>query len=349
MLPLGPTEEEATGFTNPHMSSWPTIPFACDIPLQKRWDCFKAVISSRTIKLVTYNATVSLLPLYNHLIHDRSKRDSVSFNECMANLLDTSTNDGKVFRPLAPDECLYSIWDLRLVSWMLQPNASDAQLEYSYMKEGFAQLRPDLQDPNHEDFATLTSGLVEAMNNLALIEKIYPRIDNRLIENNLTQALEEIEAPVQSILASMECRGIGFNPKRLKNAQTSIEAAVQRLEEQSRKITKDKDFLLSSPKQVSEFIFDVLKITMPAGLVSKTKAGSNHRSTSEETLRAIKAEMLERDGKVHPIIDVVLDFRRCNKMLTTYVVPLPMFGYKELDGDPVPKIHPQWMQTVREL
>lgn len=232
---------------------------------------------------------------------------------------------------------------------MLQPDANDAQLEYSYMKEGFAQLQPASLDPGNQDFAMLTRGLVEAMNNLSLLNEIYPIMNNRLVENNLLQALEEIESPVQSILAAMECRGIGLDPKRLKNAQSSIENKVKQLEEQSRKITKDNGFLLSSPKQVSEYLFDVLNINMPAGLVSKNKAGSNHRSTSEETIQAIRVEMHQRDGKVHPIIDVILEFRRCSKMLTSFLVPLPQFCYKENDHDPVPKIHPQWMQTVRDV
>jgi hypothetical protein len=86
---------------------------------------------------------------------------------------------------------------------------------------------------------------------------------------------------------------------------------------------------------------------MPSGLVKKTKEGSNHRSTSEETLTAIKEEMISRDGKAHPIIDVILEFRSFNKMLTSFVQPLPKFSYKVHDSDDYPKIHPQWMQTVR--
>ena len=232
---------------------------------------------------------------------------------------------------------------------MLQPDATDAQLEYSYMKDGFGHIQPDLFDPSDDKFSILTSGLVEALNNLAFLNKLYPLVNSRLADNQLIRALEEIEAPAQSLLAAMECRGIGLDSKRLKNYQNSIESRVNQLEEHSRRITKNTSFLLSSPKQVSEYLFDVLNINMPTGLVSKNAAGSNHRSTSEETLRAIRAEMLQRDGEVHPIIDVILEFRCYSKVLTTFLVPLPQFCYKDGDDDTVPKIHPQWMQTVREV
>ena len=168
-------------------------------------------------------------------------------------------------------------------------------------------------------------------------------MNHQLVHNDLSPALERIEAPVQSILAAMECRGIAFNPKKLQRVRTQIEDQVQQFEEQGRRITSNPNFLLSSPQQVSKYLFDVLKISIPAGLVNKGKQGSNHRSTSVETLKAIKTES---GGNCHPIIDLILSFRSANKMLTTYILPLPAFCYKEYESDYRPKIHPQWTQTV---
>lgn len=176
---------------------------------------------------------------------------------------------------------------------------------------------------------------------------MYPLMNGQLINNDLLPALEQIEAPVQSILAAMECRGIGFRPQRLQKFQPEIEEKIEKLEQQGRQITKDADFLLSSPKQVSHYLFDKLKLSLPTDFVSKTKAGSNHRSTSEEALQAIKKEMTKRDGKVHPIISILLEFRALNKLLTTYILPLPKFCFRhEFSTDDVPRIHPHWMQTV---
>ena len=220
------------------------------------------------------------------------------------------------------------------------------ELEFSCIKEGFAHF-VDPPDQHNGEMRAMAHGLLEAKNNLLLLSKVYPIMNEQLIRNDLLPALERIEAPVQSILAAMECRGIAFYPKRLQSAQSQIEMSIHQLEEKARVITKDSNFLLSSPQQCSKFIFDVLKLSMPDGLVSKTKAGSNHRSTSEEALKSIKAAMISTDGKCHPFIDIVLEFRHFNKVLSTYILPLPMFSYKEHHNDQFPKIHPQWMQTVR--
>lgn len=219
------------------------------------------------------------------------------------------------------------------------------ELEFSCIKEGFAHF-VNPTDQYEGEIGMMARGLLETKNNLVLLSKIYPIMNEQLVRNDLLPALEQIEAPVQSILAAMECRGIAFYPKRLQSAQSQIENHIGQLEEKARLITKDSDFLLSSPQQCSKFIFDVLKLSMPDGLVTKTKAGSNHRSTSEEALKSIKAEMISTDGKSHPFIDIVLEFRHFNKILSTYILPLPMFSYKEQDNDEYPKIHPQWMQTA---
>jgi DNA polymerase-1 len=220
------------------------------------------------------------------------------------------------------------------------------ELEYSYFKEGFQHLIPIMQTDNHEGLAVLSLSLLEAKNDLALLNNIFPIMNRQVINNDLLPALEQIEAPVQTILAAMECRGIAFDSSRVEKVQSQLEKRVKKLELLSREITKDPDFLLSSPQQVSNFLFDVLKLSPPAGLVSKTKAGSSHRSTSEETLKAIKAEMISRDGSAHSILDVILEFRTLNKMLTTYILPLPSFCYREKANDEFPRIHPHWVQTV---
>jgi hypothetical protein len=119
LLPLGPTEGETSNSIHRHMSDWPAFPYDCEVPLHQRWDCLKAIVSSKTTKLVTYNATVSLLPLYSYLMLDSTKRDGRSFNEFMAYLSGESVYNGDGgIKPLSADECLHSIWDLRLVAWV---------------------------------------------------------------------------------------------------------------------------------------------------------------------------------------------------------------------------------------
>ena len=72
----------------------------------------------------------------------------------------------------------------------------------------------------------------------------------------------------------------------------------------------EKEFNISSPKQLGEILFDHLKIDKDA---KKTKTGQF--STSEPVLQKLKNK--------HPIINLILEYRSIEKLLTTYVNALP--------------------------
>lgn len=230
---------------------------------------------------------------------------------------------------------------------MLRADATDAELEFDNFKEGFEHLRPRLQHPDLQDLSIIAQGLSDAINNLAFLNALYPLMNRQLIDRDLLPSLENIEAPVQSILAAMECRGVAFYPNHLKRNEAQANERIEALEAQARTITNDSSFLLSSPQQISNYLYDILKMKVPSGLVQKTKS---QRSTSEETLQALKAAS---NGSPHPIIDVILEFRTLNKLLTTYIKPLPTFCRrinKMSSGKrskQVPqRIHPQWSECV---
>ena len=95
-----------------------------------------------------------------------------------------------------------------------------------------------------------------------------------------SDSLECIEQPVQSILAQMECHGISFKSQRLKAIELQIQSRLEELNATAAQITQDDDFLLSSPQQVSSFLYDHLKLTVPAGLTLSKNKKTDHRSTS---------------------------------------------------------------------
>ena len=352
LLPLGPTIEEKVEY--PRMSSWPIFPFYCNVSLSDRWSAFEALLLNETTKLVTYNATISLLPFYHHLDNDvmsQTRSNSLSsFSAYIAGDGSDQSHSGIY------DGSLRSTWDLRLASWMLRPDAKDDELEFRMFQEGFTHLAPAHQKSSTTATSSIMQGLSQAKSNLELLHSLYPILNAQLVDGGLLDALECIETPVQSILACMESRGIAFIPDRLKKIEAQIETRIGELESQSRSITKDASFLLSSPQQVSHVLFDVLSLKMPAGLISKTTAGSSHRSTSEEAIQAIKDDMTSRTGSSPPIIDMILEFRQLNKLLTSFVRPLPKICRrvvkvptdmaKKSKRTTLRRIYPQWMQTA---
>jgi DNA polymerase-1 len=305
--------------------------------------------------MVTYNATIALMPFYHHQCHDETSgngggesqtsqiRSMLPSSQFSAYL--TGSQDDKYNHFERPAH-LNSIWDLRLVSWMLRPDVNEEQLEWSTFKSGFAHLAPDVTLISNDDMPVISQGLMEARADLALLHSLFPLINQQLIRKDLLRALENIEAPLQSILTCMECRGVGFYPQRLKRVESQLSARIEELEAQSRAVTKDSDFLLSSPQQVSQYLFDTLKLNVPDGVVSKTK--SSHRSTSEEALKAIKSDAVARMGSAPEILDIILEFRTLSKLLTTYIRPLPRLCIRgEGKSKKTPsRIHPQWMMTA---
>jgi len=351
LLPLGPTHDQEIDYAR--MSSWPVIPFHCDVSLADRWKAFEALLLNQSTKLVTYNATVSLLPYYHHLANDitnqkDSNLESSKFALCLAGVSLDAQSESDLPK-LSNDGYLRSVWDLLLVSWMLRAHATDDELEFCHIQAGFVHLAPGHQQAPSPQMPIIIQGLTEAKNNLEFIHELFPIMNQQLVDGGLSGALQYIEAPMQSILTSMECRGIGFRADRLKSRE--IGSRIEELKLQSRSITKDPDFLLSSPQQVSNFIYDKLGLTRPSGLVSKTKEGSSHRSTSNETLKAIKADMTSKTGSSHQIIDIILEFRGLHKLQTTYIEPYPKVCRRdETSGKRSKKaparIYPQWMQTT---
>ncbi|KAL7553411.1 hypothetical protein ACHAWF_016696 [Thalassiosira exigua] len=354
LLPLGPTKncsDTEDEVEYPRMSTWPVIPFECDVSLSDRWSAFEALLLHEGTKMVTYNAPVSLLPFYHHLSNDVHCQTHMGdptlskFAACLAGTTVDSLHHMQQSRSMKGS--LRSVWDVRLISWMMRPHATDSELEFSTFQEGFAHLAPDHQHAPSSTISILLQGVLQAKNDLELCYALYPIMNKRLVDGGLLGALESVEVPFQSILSSMESRGVAFLPQRLKEFEHKIETRIEQLEAKARSIVGDPDFLISSPQQVSAYLFDVLKLTVPAGVISKTKAGSTHRSTSEETLKAIKAEMKTRTGSHPQILDVILEFRGVNKMDTTFIKPLPKFCRQtKRSKKALPRIYPQWMQTA---
>jgi DNA polymerase I len=85
---------------------------------------------------------------------------------------------------------------------------------------------------------------------------------------------------------------------------------------------------LDSPKQLGEVLFDKMKISAKA---KKTKTGQYQ--TSEDALEQYKND--------HPIISLILEYRQCKKLKSTYVDPLPNLILKKDN-----RVHSHFMQTV---
>ena len=139
--------------------------------------------------------------------------------------------------------------------------------------------------------------------------------------------LETIEMPLVPVLADMELEGVRLDVEAMQDMATGLEEDLRTLTD-SIQAHAGVPFSIDSPRQLGEVLFDHLAITDKA---KKTKTGQY--ATGEDILQKL--------ADAHPIVPEVLEYRQLNKLLSTYVRPLP-----ELVDSATGRVHTQYMQAV---
>lgn len=157
-------------------------------------------------------------------------------------------------------------------------------------------------------------------------QRIYPILNQRLIDQNSKKLFEEVEMPLIAVLKEIEERGVRIDLEILRKAGSGLEEEAERLAE---KIFDEagESFNINSPTQVGEILFSKLKIDKKP---KKTKSGGF--ATGEKILQKYLAD--------YPIVDNILQHRGLLKLLNTYIKALPTFVHH--DG----KIHASFNQAI---
>ncbi len=145
-------------------------------------------------------------------------------------------------------------------------------------------------------------------------------------EKNL-ELLQKIEIPLIKILAEMELNGVLLDEKFLKKLSKDFKKDLDNLTKKIYKLA-DSEFNIASPKQLKEILFDKLKID--SSKIKKTKTGL---STA--------ASELDKMKNLHPIINLIIEYRELSKLISTYVNALP-----ELINEKTNRVHTNFNQTI---
>jgi len=137
--------------------------------------------------------------------------------------------------------------------------------------------------------------------------------------------IENIEMPFINLLIDMESRGIKLDIEYMKNLQEKVTLKLGELTEKIYSLAGS-EFNIKSTKQLAHILFEVLKLPVKR----KTKTGY---STDEKVLNSLK--------DAHPIIPLILEYRKLDKLLSTYIIPLQEYAKK----DPNHKIYTNFLQT----
>ena len=147
----------------------------------------------------------------------------------------------------------------------------------------------------------------------------------RLEEAGLMPLLVHVEMPLIPVLASMEKAGITIDRAALKvfldEVQGELDRLTARIYEEAGEV-----FNIRSAQQIGDILFRKL------GLSSGKSTSGGQASTSQAVLEKLSGE--------HPVVDALLEYRKQEKMRSTYLEPLPRLA--DQDG----RIHTTLNQTA---
>jgi len=134
-----------------------------------------------------------------------------------------------------------------------------------------------------------------------------------------------MEMPLIDVLIDMEMAGIKIDRGHFQRLSKKLSDRLKELSTQIYK-TAGMEFNINSPRQVAEVLFEKLKL-------KPIKSGKTGYSTD--------ISVLEELSKLHPLPSLLLEYRICEKLKTTYVDTLP-----EIINSRTGKIHTTFHQSV---
>ncbi len=147
-----------------------------------------------------------------------------------------------------------------------------------------------------------------------------------LNERGLARVYEEIELPLIPVVERMELRGVSLDIVYLKKLATTYRVELNDIGGRIFSVA-GREFNINSPKQLGEVLFD--ELLLGSGRLKKTPTGA--RTTRESELMKLRG--------THPIIDMIFEYRERQKLLSTYIEPLPT----QIGGDG--RLHTTFLQT----
>lgn len=136
------------------------------------------------------------------------------------------------------------------------------------------------------------------------LQAIY---EKDLRKRGLWQLFTQVEMPVLPVLMDMEMQGVNLDVTFLGKMSVVFAEQLKALERQIYEAVGHQ-FNINSPQQLSTVLFNDLKLTHQ----KHTKTGYSTDASVLEDLRGL-----------HPVIELLLEFRQVSKLKSTYVDALP--------------------------
>ena len=263
------------------------------------------------------NATLMIFPDFSEINYHKAELNGIAFSDGKSNYYLTKNN-------VLKDKCIeYLISDKKKVIYDLKAlNIALIKLGYNSIKGLDFKIACNLVECNLKDdidsifnsYGYMLPSLKEDKINYCCyvsnaMSKIFPLVIKKIEEYDLKDLYYNLELPLVEVLTTMENNGVMINREKLEDLGVEYRFKLNNLESEIFKLA-NKEFNVSSPKQVGEVLFDEL------GLYANKK-----RSTSSDELEKIE--------HLHPIVSLILSYRKYAKLLSTYIEGLQNYIYED--------------------
>ncbi|PNR92465.1 DNA polymerase I [Petrotoga sp. 9PWA.NaAc.5.4] len=222
-------------------------------------------------------------------------------------------------------------FDTMIAAYLLDPDSRRFNMD-DLAKEYLDYKSTKYKELFGKDIKLLTLGDIEkqkvvdyAGEDADIAYRLFEVLKPKLEEFELLELFQKIEIPTINVLSEMEINGVYFDLKELKELEIEYNKKLDSLMAEMKKMV-GYDFNPNSPKQVGELLFEHL------GLKGKRKTKSGVYSTDADALESLKNE--------HPIVEKLLEYRKYQKLISTYIVAIP-----KLVNPKTGRVHTSFNQT----
>ena len=223
------------------------------------------------------------------------------------------------------------VMDTLLADYLRDANAKHglellAQRNFGFLPTSYSELVP--KGANFSAVPMAQAALYCGMD-VHVTYRLTPLLRGQLeaMGQPLAKLLDQVELPLEPVLAQMEATGIRIDTDYLGELSRELKATLERLETEA-KDAAGTEFNLASPKQLGELLFDTLGLDRKKS--RKTKTGWSTDAT-----------VLEKLEEAHPVVPLVLEHRTLSKLKSTYVDALPALMEPETG-----RVHTDFNQAV---
>ena len=203
--------------------------------------------------------------------------------------------------------------DLGVAAYLLNPEENDYGWPRLSARWG-AVLRHELESRGETAPGPARLGLAMAQ-----------LFEQRMEKDGLLELFRRLEMPLLPVLAGMEQSGVAIDAAAFRAFLDDVQGQLDQLTAHVYELAGTQ-FNIRSALQLGDVLFNGLGLPAPR----KTKGGQ--ASTSQQTLEKLAGQ--------HPVVDSILQYRKLEKMRSTYLDPLPRLV------DPQGRIHTTFNQKA---